>query len=293
MSALDIIANEINQHVSGGFRLTSQQVVGGGCINATYKVSDETQTFFVKLNSADKLDMFDAEAAGLQAISQSRAITVPEVICTGQTAGQAYLVLEYLELGRGSARAQAELGHHLAAMHNTTAAQYGWYRDNTIGATPQINTQTPDWVEFYRQHRLGYQYHLASRQGFGARLQERGERLMSGLGAFFTDYTPVASLLHGDLWSGNYAFHQDEPVIFDPAVYYGDAETDIAMTELFGGFSSDFYAAYREARPLDAGYKIRKTLYNLYHILNHLNLFGSGYLSQATSMTEQLISEIN
>jgi fructosamine-3-kinase len=290
---LEAIANDIDQHVAGGFSLRSQQSVGGGCINSAYKISDGRQAYFVKLNSADMLDMFEAEAAGLQTIADSGAIKVPAVICKGCTAGQAYLVLEHLELGRGSTESQSLLGRQLAAMHDSCASEYGWERDNTIGSTPQINTPLADWVEFYRRYRLGYQYRLAARQGHGAALLERGERLMSGLDVFFADYTPSASLLHGDLWSGNYAFEGSCPVIFDPAVYYGDAEADLAMTELFGGFSADFYAAYHEARHVDAGYKVRKTLYNLYHILNHLNLFGSGYLSQATAMTKRLISEIN
>jgi fructosamine-3-kinase len=148
-----------------------------------------------------------------------------------------------------------------------------------------------DWVEFWRERRLGYQLHLAARQGFGGRLQKQGEQLMCRLPVLL-DHAPAPSLLHGDLWGGNIAYDATgKAILFDPAVYYGDREADLAMTELFGGFGSGFYAAYREAWPLDAGYTTRKTLYNLYHILNHLNMFGGGYLSQAGSMVDRLLAE--
>jgi fructosamine-3-kinase len=177
-------------------------------------------------------------------------------------------------------------------MHRCESGRFGWHRDNTIGSTPQINDPSDDWITFYRDHRLGFQYQLAADHGYGE-LMPSGQQLMDCLDQFFADYKPRASLLHGDLWSGNYAIDQNgQPVIFDPAVYYGDREADLAMTELFGGFSARFYAAYNDAYPLDAGYKVRKNLYNLYHILNHLNLFGGGYLGQAERMTRQLLSEV-
>jgi len=170
---------------------------------------------------------------------------------------------------------------------------YGWYRPNTIGATPQDNTCCDNWVRFWQQNRLQFQLDLAARNGAGGRLLSQGERLLVELPALFGSYLPEASLLHGDLWSGNYAYLQSgEPTLFDPAVYYGDREADLAMTELFGGFGADFYAAYNNAWPLDSGYRTRKTLYNLYHILNHYNMFGSGYLGQAQRMLDSLMSEL-
>jgi fructosamine-3-kinase len=165
--------------------------------------------------------------------------------------------------------------------------------DNTIGSTPQKNTPRQDWVAFWREQRLGYQLQLAARQGHGGALQRQGEQLLEYLPDFFTDHRPQASLLHGDLWSGNYSIDsQGQPVIFDPAVYFGDREADLAMTELFGGFGAEFYAAYNSSWPLEPGYAVRKTLYNLYHILNHLNLFGGGYLSQAQRMIQHLLAEV-
>ena len=177
-------------------------------------------------------------------------------------------------------------------MHRTTRPQFGWWRDNTIGSTPQINTEEHDWIAFFREHRLHYQLELTATHG-NTRLLRAGEKLLEALPAFYSDYTPPASLLHGDLWGGNHGQLRDgTPVIFDPAVYYGDREADLAMTELFGGFSFSFYAAYNEAWPLDAGYRVRRELYNLYHVLNHFNLFGGGYAGQAEGMIGRLVSEV-
>ena len=180
----------------------------------------------------------------------------------------------------------------LAQLHRTTAEAYGWHRDNTIGTTPQDNARTEDWAAFFRDRRIAPQLALAARNGHGGRLQRAGERLLAAMPLLLAGHAPVASLLHGDLWSGNAArLASGEPVIFDPAVYFGDRETDLAMTELFGGFPAAFHAAYRAAWPIDAGYPVRRTLYNLYHVLNHLNLFGGGYGAQAEAMIGQLLAE--
>jgi len=181
----------------------------------------------------------------------------------------------------------------LAQLHRISVPQFGWTRENWIGTTPQANAWTDGWVDFWREQRLGLQLRLAADNGYGGALQRDGEILLENLPAFFADYHPVPSLLHGDLWGGNHAYLRDgTPVIFDPAVYFGDRECDLAMSELFGGFAPAFHAAYREAWPLDAGYSARKTLYNLYHILNHANLFGGGYAAQAARMTAQLLAHI-
>jgi len=288
------IGEHITSTLGEPFDIHSTRGVGGGSINSAYVVSDEEKSFFVKTNTAARLDMFEAELEGLLEIARHKKIKVPEPLCTGTSNGMSYIVMENLPIhGKGSGSSGMEqLGHDLANMHHVTQAQYGWHRDNTIGSTPQINTLSAQWVTFYRENRLGFQYQLAAEHGY-RQLLNRGELLMAKLDSFFTDYQPKASLLHGDLWSGNYAIDDNgRPVIFDPAVYYGDREADIAMTELFGGFSQQFYSAYNEAYPLDSGYRVRKTLYNLYHILNHLNLFGGGYLGQAERMTEQLLAEI-
>ncbi len=291
MSTEPAVAAAIAAATGAPCELDAGHAAGGGCINRAQVLRCRNgRRFFAKFNAADRLSMFEAEAEGLDELLASGAIRCPRPICSGVSGGEAWLVLEYLELGsRGSG---AELGRRLAALHRHTAERFGWRRDNTIGSTPQANTQSADWIAFWREQRLGFQYRLAARNGAPRSLAQRGERLMAGLDGLFAGYRPAPSLLHGDLWGGNYGYAQGEPVLFDPAVYYGDREADLAMTELFGGFPADFQAAYREAWPMDAGYAVRKTLYNLYHVLNHYNLFGGGYLGQAEHMTQTLLAEL-
>jgi fructosamine-3-kinase len=240
------------------------------------------------------LRMFEAEATGLQEIKNSHSLRVPTPICWGKNETNSWLVLEYIEMDRITKNGSEALGIGLAEMHRISFEKFGWMQNNTIGSTPQINNFSLDWIQFWREHRLGYQLQLAKTNGYTGRLLKQGEYLMAELEAFFPETPQVASLLHGDLWSGNYSYDlAGRPVLYDPAIYYGDRETDLAMTELFGGFSTTFYAAYSEAYPLDPGYKTRKILYNLYHILNHLNLFGGSYLNQAEDMMEKLLTEIH
>lgn len=264
--------------------------LGGGCINQALKLSLRDQTYFIKLTQKGNLETFQSEAAGLQALAAAGAIRTPGVICVGMTDTHTYLVLEYLPLKHAGDQALA--GCQLAALHRTTNRRYGWNRDNTIGATPQSNESCDSWIDFWREQRLGFQLALAAQQGYQGLLQERGARLQEKLPGLL-DHAPAASLLHGDLWSGNLGYDRNgRPIIYDPAVYYGDREADLAMTELFGGFSSRFYSAYNEAWPLETGYKTRKILYNLYHVLNHLNLFGGHYEQQALAMTDRLLAEL-
>ena len=235
--------------------------------------------------------MFAAEAAGLDEIGRTKTVRVPRHVCHGTGPAASWIALEFLELQSPDDRGMRALGRSLARLHRVMGGRHGWQRDNTIGSTPQINTPTADWIAFWREQRLGFQLDLAVAKGHGSRLIEGGRRLMEQLPAFFTGYAPAPSLLHGDLWSGNAGMTATgKPVIFDPAVYYGDREADLAMTELFGGFPQSFYASYRAEYPLDAGYATRKQLYNLYHVLNHLNLFGGGYGVQAERMIEQLLA---
>jgi fructosamine-3-kinase len=292
MALWDRVAEAITEATGERFEPVERGSVGGGCINEAARIeSADGRRYFVKLNRADRLDMFEAEFEGLAELAAPRALHVPEPVAVGTAEGRAFLVMEYIPLGGGGAG--AALGEGLAALHRTTRPRFGWHRDNTIGSTPQVNTETDDWVEFWRRHRLGFQLDLAARKGHRGRLQRLGGQLLERFPALFTDYSPRPSLLHGDLWGGNWGTDTEgRPVIFDPAVYYGDREADLAMTELFGGFGPDFYAAYRAAWPLDPGYPVRKTLYNLYHILNHLNLFGGGYGSQAEHMMERLLAEL-
>jgi len=285
------LSAQITQHTGQPFKIIQQSALGGGCINDAYQVNDGVSRYFVKLNDIEHSNMFETEALALKEMHALSPVRVPQAVCAGQYEHQAYLVLEYLDLsGRADS---ARFGQQLAAMHRVSAKQFGWTRDNVIGATPQHNRLTSSWVEFWREQRLQPQLKLAQQNGYGNTLSPLVDKLLANFERLFTSYSPLPSLLHGDLWGGNAAGLADgTPVIFDPALYYGDRETDIAMTHLFSGFDSRFYAAYNEAWPLDDGFTVRKTFYNLYHILNHLNLFGSSYLGQAVSMTERVLSDI-
>lgn len=287
------LAEVIGASVGASLRATPASSVHGGSINECYRWESSAGPLFVKVAPARGRAMFAAEAAGLEELRSANAVRVPRVLGVGGDEVSAWLALEWISFGGRSEVAEAALGEQLALQHRRSAPAFGWVRDNTIGSTPQVNTWTPDWVEFFREHRLRYQLDLAARGGYGGnRLRAGGERLLSQLGAFFTDYRPLPSLVHGDLWGGNWAADAaDGPVIFDPAVYYADREVDLAMTRLFGGFGVDFYAAYEATWPLDAGARVRVDLYNAYHVLNHLNLFGAGYLGQALTLLDRLISQ--
>lgn len=310
------IATRISEVTGKTFEINQRRSVAGGCINQGYAVSGNTDTYFVKLNQASKLEMFEAEALGLRQMLATKTIRVPKPICVGTAVEFAYIVLEWLDLGSGNSTQSWEaLGCQLAAMHcwhpfpsstppsppllrggseNKPALstggsqnQFGWDVNNTIGSTPQINTWTANWAEFFAEYRLGYQFKLARRRGGHFPLEAKVMAAVPKL----LNHQPQPSVVHGDLWGGNAGITTSgEPVIFDPAAYIGDREVDLAMTELFGGFPSAFYRGYQDIWAMEEGYKRRKILYNLYHILNHFNLFGGGYGSQANRMMEQIIN---
>jgi fructosamine-3-kinase len=272
------------------FELLRATPVGGGSINESFRIEGDGETrYFLKLNDARHHAMFAAETAGLDAIAATATIRVPQAIALGIIDEQSYLVLEHLDLtAHGDAR---QLGEKLAALHRCTVERFGFAQDNFIGTTAQPNGWADDWIVFWRERRLQYQLRLAAKNGYGGRLQELGEKLVDILPALFAGHRPQPSLLHGDLWGGNHAFLGDgTPVIFDPAAYYGDREADLAMTELFGGYPEAFYAAYRAAWPPAEGYERRRELYNLYHVLNHANLFGAGYARQAEQMMQAMLA---
>ncbi|MGH8689449.1 MAG: fructosamine kinase family protein [Burkholderiales bacterium] len=267
----------MNPALQQALAVAAAEAVSGGCIHRCYRVTVAGRTGFLKVNDAQYADVFAAEADGLTAL-RTAGLRSPEPISQGLAGADAYLVLEYLELGeRGDF---AELGRLLASAHRKPGQRFGWHRDNYIGATPQRNGWCDDWAEFWRERRLRPQVALAQAKGFDVQMPSLS--LLAG-------HRPQPSLLHGDLWRGNAGFTAQGPVVFDPAVYYGDREADLAMTELFGGFPREFYRAYDEAFPLDPGYDKRKHLYNLYHLLNHLNLFGGGYLGQVQATLSLLL----
>jgi fructosamine-3-kinase len=288
---LERVATQVAAATQTSVSSAPETRVGGGSINECFRWRGERGPMFVKIAPAEELEMFASEAAGLEALRAADAVRVPRVLAVGADDRHAFVALEWLDLRAPSSRAEAQLGIRLARQHRVTQPRFGWHRDGTIGATPQDNTPTEDWLAFLRDRRLGAQFSLAEQNGFG-RLAERGGRLLEVLEVFFAGYRPVPALLHGDLWSGNWAADENDcPVIFDPAVYYGDRETDIAMTQLFGGFGPAFYSAYAAEQPRADGASTRAHLYNLYHVLNHLNMFGGSYLRQSSEIVDRLLAE--
>ena len=266
----------------------------GGSTQPAYHatLADGIQVF-VKVGDPEQLRRFKAEARGLEALADARSIRVPDVLLLGGEGRHTYLVLEHFDLVPGTAAGFARLGRELAILHRQSKPEFGLERDNFIGVTPQLNSAASGWPAFFGARRLMPQLTRAAAGPHAGMWIEGGLRVAQATALYFPGYAPQASLLHGDLWSGNAGFLADgTPVIYDPAVYYGDREADIAMSELFGGFAPEFRAAYREAWPLDPGYEVRRDLYNLYHVLNHVNLFGAGYLAQAQGLIRKLLSEI-
>ena len=266
----------------------------GGSISKAWRLSGPRYKAFVKVHDEGRIDMFAAEAVGLDEIVSHGFLRVPEVLGVGTAGTEAWLALEWIEEGgRPSVQAERVFGEHLAKQHLVTQPYYGWRRDNAIGTTPQQNPPLEDWGVFFADYRIGAQLDYGARNGFPDRMIDAGRRLQDAIPDVLADYRPPASLLHGDLWGGNWSVDEfGRPFTFDPAVYYGDPETDLAMTRLFGGFSEEFYSAYDEhVKPRD-GRPFRSVLYNLYHILNHANLFGSGYVGQARRTIDMLLAEI-
>lgn len=267
--------------------------VSGGDISHAARVRlNGGQPVLVKWRTGLPLGLFTAERHGLELLRTANTLRVPKVLAQSEPADgcPAYIVMEWL--GRGTVTPQVEeaLGQGLAQLHRVTANQYGLEYDNFIGANPQPNPPAGTWIEFFGEHRLGYQAKLAAQNGY---LPKHRARLLEKLQTRLGDWLPAlppASLLHGDLWGGNWlTTNSGEPALIDPAVYYGHREAEIAFTELFGGFSATFYAAYNQAWPLESDYSERKDLYNLYHLLNHLNLFGEGYGGGVDSILREYV----
>jgi protein-ribulosamine 3-kinase len=292
METFAAIAGAITSTIGSPCRDSPEGRVAGGSINVCYRWRSDSGPLFVKVAALEALPMLVAEAAGLAALARANAVRVPRVRAVGPAAQSAFLALEWLTAGRADTACERLLGEQLAALHRVTADRFGWSLDNTIGSTPQANTPCADWTEFFRERRLKPQLALAAANGY-LELEPWAERLLESVPQLLAGHRPQASLLHGDLWAGNWlALATGEPALFDPAVYYGDRETDLAMTRLFGGFGAAFYQAYEAAAPLPGGAALRCELYNLYHVLNHANLFGGGYAGQARAMMQRLLAQL-
>lgn len=278
-----------------GSRITikSRQRVSGGDINEAYGLllSDGSQVF-MKSNRGKGDGFFAAEAAGISAIARTNTIGTPRILCTGRDGGDAFLLMEFVREGKRISDYWRVFGQELAAMHQADTAglvaqgEYGFLEDNFIGERRQANTARHSWISFFRDCRLRPQLENAASY-FDREEREKAERLLGRLEEILVE-PERPSLLHGDLWSGNFITGSDGKAwLIDPAVSVGHAEADLAMTELFGGFSPAFYQAYREAFPMQPGYEYRREVYNLYHLLNHLNMFGRAYLPSVRRIIEK------
>jgi len=284
----EAIAATLREHGVSDFAPRRRERCAGGCINDAFLLRGENgDAYFVKTNAPAMLDAFEAEADALAEIAATRTVRCPVPRGTGEADGRAFIVLEAIAFGRPGEHAWRDFGERLAEMHRHAGERFGWHRDNVIGENPQRNTREDSWAAFFRDHRLAPQFELARRNGRPyadeAAMLDAVPRLLAG-------HEAPPSLLHGDLWTGNADFDdRGQAVIFDPASYHGDRETDLAFSEFFGGFPRAFYEAYHDAFPIPEGYERRKTLYNLYHTLNHANLFGGGYASAAEGMIRRLL----
>ena len=269
--------------------IISLKSISGGCINDAEIITTKSgKTFFVKTHNNSASDMFQCEANGLNELAKANVIRVPKVIYTSED----FLILENIISKSSSKTFWEDFGRSFAQLHRYTGIAFGFYEDNYIGSTPQLNevveSDKNNWSGFYFNNRLLFQYKLAEQKGYtGTQLKNSFLKLEGKIDLILSGLNVTPSLLHGDLWSGNFITDElGNACLIDPAVYYGHREADLAMTKLFGGFDRKFYSAYNEEFPLDDGYETRENIYKLYHVLNHLNLFGSGYYQQAVNLIE-------
>ncbi len=293
--AFSFIEDALRRQLGADFRLRSATATSGGDSHASFIIGDGARSCFVKLGTREQRPMFEAEADGLAAIAATDCLRVPAVLLVDESPDHAFLVLEHLPLQPLATAADGQrFAEALAQMHRHCGDRFGWPRDNFIGRTQQTNAPEANWARFFVECRLRPQLALAAANGHDEGLRAAGERLCDRVPALFLDYRPQPSLVHGDLWHGNAAMLADgTPVVYDPAVHYGDRESDLAMAELFGGFPEAFYASYRQAWPLHEDHVQRKPLYCLYHLLNHLNLFGRGYLRECLRIINSLNRELS
>ena len=289
------LAEAVANNYGNSITVSRRIPVSGGDINRAYtlELSDGSK-LFMKANRKENLGFFKAESEGLEAIRSTGTVKAPAVIAIGTDGNDAFLLLEHIESGRNSRASSAELGESLAHMHLADTNSFvnnglfGFTADNYIGAGEQINTSKQTWISFFIECRLIPQFERASKY-FERDERRKVEVFLSRIDQYLIE-PEHPSLLHGDLWSGNYMIDSEgHPWLIDPAAYVGHAEADFAMTELFGGFDRYFYDAYKETAGIDPGYRDRKDLYNLYHLLNHLNLFGGGYLYSVRSVLHRYI----
>lgn len=272
-----------------GIKIKSITSLSGGCISDAFKLTlQDSSNIFLKYNPSTSKDMFVKEAHGLQELNKAGSIRIPQVLLYDND----FILLEFIESTGRKKTFYEDFGRNFALMHKYVGENYGFYEDNYIGSNPQKNIPgenvSKNWIQFYLNNRILFQLELAQKNGYSTSELRKGiSKLEDKINEIIGESEEKPSLLHGDLWGGNYMVDdKGDACLIDPAVYYGHREADLGMTKLFGGFSSEFYAAYNETFPLPEGYEYRENIYKLYHVLNHLNLFGRGYYSQAMNLIQ-------
>lgn len=284
----EIIENALCQ------KLLSVKPLSGGCINECFVYKMDKGAFFVKLNKRESLAMFEAEVQGLDSLRATKTIRIPKTYCCGSLPeGGAYLIMEYIVPGKMKSWTQKRFGEDLASLHLAEgASRFGFVCDNTIGSTSQKNSWNTSWVDFFLLNRLQEQLDLADKTNGDETLRDYGKKVLKIVPKLFEGISIKPSLIHGDLWSGNMLVDEEGRVaIVDPAAYYGHHEAEFGMMEMFGGGSLEFYEAYHQKIPKQEGFEERQLVYKLYHILNHLNLFGRGYYSSCLSIMKSLLGK--
>jgi fructosamine-3-kinase len=280
------ISEEISKTLDKEFICDDIREISAGNSHQAFKITDGRMRFFVKTNQKIYQSNFQAESDGLEHIAKAQLFRTPKVICSGVVGDKAFLVLEYLTFIEGNADNWYQFGQLLAQQHKTqTQNMYGWQEDNFIGLSSQPNQWQKKWCHFFAEQRIGFMLQLLAEKG---KLLADIDRVVASVTDLLAGHAPVSSMLHGDLWTGNSGFHKNSPTLFDPALYYGDRETDIAMSELFTRLPSTFYQGYQDFWPLDIGYEYRKSVYQLYYVLNHALMFGGHYLQSAQATLKNM-----
>ena len=280
------ISEEISKSINKDFICDDIREIRSGHSHKAFKITDGRSRYFVKTNQKSYLPHFESEIDGLTHLSKAQLFRLPKIICSGVVADKAFLVLEFLTLSEGTTEDWFQFGQLLAQQHQTqTQNMYGWQEDNYIGLSPQPNKWNKKWCQFFAEQRIGFMLQLLAEKGKNL---ANIDKIVAAVFKLLAGHVPVASMLHGDFWSGNSGFHKGLPTLFDPALYYGDRETDIAMSELFARLPTAFYEGYQATWPLDPGYEYRKPVYQLYHVLNHALIFGEHYIQSAQAILKNM-----
>lgn len=283
------ISKQLSETLMFSFDITEKVKVHGGDISNCYMISDGEQRYFIKINERDFISRFEAEAECIKALRKSSTVSLPELVHVGKSKEHSFLILNYLPTKPMDDPKQSYLfGQQLANLHAWgEQKEYGFDFDNYLGSTLQPNKWDKKWSRFFAEQRIGWQLQLMREKGIELVDISDFTRLVQDR---LQSHTPRPSLLHGDLWNGNVACSAFGPICYDPASYWGDRECDVAMTELFQGFLPEFYQGYQSILPLDSSYEERKDIYNLYHVLNHYNLFGGHYLDMAERAVNKILT---